>query len=190
MARRDDHYEAAFEEYLRWRGVPYVAVDESRRSLLAEGESLKSLDFIVSSSGGTSWLVDVKGRRFPSGSAGKQYWKNWSTHDDLESLTRWEAIFGAGFRGLLVFAYNIVGDRAPLAKEQLFEHRGALYAFLGLPLCDYVAHCRRISIRWDTVSMPAADFRRLAKHVDEFLLGESPTAAVRSPAAEPSGPQA
>jgi glutamyl-tRNA synthetase len=33
-----------------------------------------------------SWLVDVKGRRFPSGDEQKQYWKNWSTRDDLRSL--------------------------------------------------------------------------------------------------------
>ena len=63
---RDNHYEAAFEEYLRARQVPYVAVDEARRTLAGDA-SLKSLDFIVSSSSGRSWLVDVKGRRFPSG---------------------------------------------------------------------------------------------------------------------------
>ena len=34
MANRDNHYEAAFEAYLRSRGVPYIAVDEARRSLL------------------------------------------------------------------------------------------------------------------------------------------------------------
>ncbi len=76
MANRDNHYEAAFEEFLRARGVPYVAVDEARRSLLADGRSIKSLDFIVASPGGTSWLVDVKGRRFPSGDETCQYWKS------------------------------------------------------------------------------------------------------------------
>jgi hypothetical protein len=35
MANRDNHYEVAFGEYLRSRGVPYVAVDEARRALLA-----------------------------------------------------------------------------------------------------------------------------------------------------------
>jgi hypothetical protein len=85
----------------------------------------------------------------------------------------------------LVFAYNIVGDRAPLPKERLFEHRGALYAFLGVPLGDYASHCRRISIRWDTVSMPAAHFRRLARHVDEFVLAGSV-----SPAAQTFTPEA
>jgi hypothetical protein len=46
MANRDNHYEAAFEQYLRERGIPYVAVDEAKRSVLSNGASIKSLDFI------------------------------------------------------------------------------------------------------------------------------------------------
>jgi len=37
MANRDNHYEAAFEAFLRWHCVPYVAVDETRRTLPAKG---------------------------------------------------------------------------------------------------------------------------------------------------------
>ncbi len=172
MANRDNHYEAAFEAYLRGRGVPYVAVDEGRRSVLADGDSLKSPDFIVSSRGPLAWLVDVKGRRFPSGDDQKQYWKNWSTRDDLRSLAQWEQLFGAGFCGLFVFAYNIVGDRAPLPPEQLFEHRGGLYGFVAVRLADYAAHSHPISPRWDTVAMPTAEFRRLARPMDELLAGD------------------
>jgi len=171
MANRDNHYEAAFEAYLRQRGVPYVAVDEARRSVLADGRSIKSLDFIVSSPGETTWLVDVKGRRFPSGDETKQYWKNWSPREDLESLAQWEELFGETFRGLLVFAYNIVGDRAPLEAEQLFEHRGALYGFVAIELSEYAALAHPISPSWDTVAMPTADFRRLARPVDCYLAG-------------------
>ena len=76
MAKRENQYEAAFEAYLRTNRIPYVAVDEAKRSRWAEG-SIKSLDFIVSPPGDAAWLVDVKGRRFPSGEQ-KQYWKNWS----------------------------------------------------------------------------------------------------------------
>src|SRR6266478_4020282 len=123
MANRDNHYEAAFEEYLRKRQVPYVAVDEGKRSLMAEA-SIKSLDFIVSSTVGCSWLVDVKGRRFPGG-AQRQYWKNWSTRDDLVSMAHWERLFGDRFQGLFVFAYHVAGDRSPLPAEQLFEFRGS-----------------------------------------------------------------
>lgn len=169
MANRDNHYEAAFEEYLRSRGVPYVAVDEARRSLLSDGASIKSLDFIVSAPGGSSWLVDVKGRRFPSGDDQKQYWKNWSTRDDIESMARWEALFGANFCGLFVFAYDVLGDRAPLPAEQLFEHRGKLYGFVAVPLSAYAGHARPISPRWDTLAMPAAAFRREARPLEELL---------------------
>jgi hypothetical protein len=187
MANRDNHYEAAFEEYLRGRGVPYVAVDEARRTLLGEGGSLKSLDFIVSAPGPVTWLVDVKGRHFPSGEEQKQYWKNWSPRDDLESLARWEGLFGPGFVGLFVFAYEILGDRAPLPAEQLFEHRGRLYGFVAVRRSDYAACARPISPSWDTVAMPTADFRRLARPLEE-LLGPPQFAAASGKTLPPGEP--
>lgn len=167
MANRDNHYEAAFEEYLREREVPYVAVDEAKRTRWSSG-SIKSLDFIVSPPGAASWLVDVKGRRFPSGEQ-KHYWKNWSTRDDLQSLSQWERLFGGQFGGLFVFAYNIVGDRAPLPPEDLFRFRGGLYGFVGIRLREYAVHARPISPRWDTLAMPTAHFRRLAAPLEHFF---------------------
>jgi hypothetical protein len=179
MANRDNHYEAAFEEYLRSRTVPYVAVDEKKRTLLGDS-SLKSLDFIVSPAERGSWLVDVKGRHFPSGEQ-KQYWKNWSTRDDVRSLAAWQRLFGPGFRALFVFAYEVLGDRAPLASEQLFPFRGRIYAFLGLGLEHYVYYARPISTAWDTLAMPTARFRQLAMPLDNML--RSADASNRSAAA-------
>lgn len=170
MANRENHYESAFEEFLRARRVPYVAVDEARRALWGPNDSLKSLDFLVSTPGGGAWLVDVKGRRFPSGSQ-KHYWKNWSTQDDLRSLARWEGLFGERFRGLFVFAYHVLGERAPLPAEQLFDHRGARYGFVGVGLREYASFARRISPRWDTVAVAAEQFRRLARPLDVLLSG-------------------
>jgi hypothetical protein len=167
MANRDNHYEAAFEAYLRRRRVPYVAVDEAKRSCYGDG-SIKSLDFIVSPPAGTSWLVDVKGRRFPSGEQ-KQYWKNWSTRDDLVSLARWEHLFGGRFGALLVFAYNVLGEQAPLPAERLFEFRGGLYGFVGIRLRDYARHARPISPKWDTLAMNVVPFRQLAAPLDYFF---------------------
>ena len=169
MANRNNHYEAAFEAYLRAAEIPYVAVDEARRSLLADGRSLKSLDFIVSSHRGITWLVDVKGRRFPSGRSGKQYWKNWSTEDDMKSLAQWEDLFGDRFVGLYVFAYEIVGDRSPLPQDRIFAYRESLYAFVAVTLAQYRRAARPISARWETVAVSAAEFRRLARGVDELL---------------------
>lgn len=165
MANRENHYEAAFEAYLRMRQTPYVAVDEARRSLMNDG-SLKSLDFIVSPGGQRSWLIDVKGRRFPSGDEQKQYWKNWSTRDDLSSLGHWQRLFGPGFGSLFVFAYNVVGDRSPLPETSLFRFREGTYGFLGIHLQDYARHARPISPSWDTLAMPTAKFRELAQPID------------------------
>jgi hypothetical protein len=168
--KRDNHYEAAFEAFLRSRCVPYVAVDEAKRALMGD-RSLKSLDFIVSTSGG-SWLVDVKGRLFPSGEQ-KHYWKNWSTRDDLHSLAAWQRLFGSAFCGLFVFAYGVIGDRSPIPAEELFEFRGRSYAFVAIALEAYAAHARAISPRWDTVAMPSGLFRQLAAPLDRFLTGEA-----------------
>lgn len=170
MAKRDNHYEAAFEEFLRQKQIPYVAVDEKKRSLLGNA-TLKSLDFIVSTPLGTSWLVDVKGRRFPTG---EQYWKNWSTRDDVQSLTAWERLFGRSFAGLFVFAYEVVGNRAPVAPEKLFEYEGRLYGFVGVRLTDYASGARRISAAWDTLAIPVSRFRELAAPVEEFFCRTQP----------------
>lgn len=171
MAQRDNHYEAAFEDFLRIRRAPYVAVDEARRTLLQavdnETRSLKSVDFIVPTAAG-AWLIDIKGRRFPSGRQ-RRYWRNWTTRDDLCSLARWETLFGPRFAGLLVFAYEVVADRAPLALERLHEFRGQLYGFVAMRLTHYAAHARVLSPRWDTVSIPSGQFRHLAQPLDELL---------------------
>jgi len=166
--KRDNHYEAAFEAYLRRERLAYIAVDEARRSLVPGG-SLKSLDFIVSPPNGPAWLVDVKGRRFPSGDETQQYWKNWSTRDDLRSLAAWQRHFGDGFLPLLVFAYHLVGRRSPLPLEQLFEFRGEHYGFVAMRLSDFVPHARPLSDSWDTVAMPVGEFRRSARSIDEML---------------------
>ena len=167
MAKRDNHYEAAFEAWLRLLRVPYVAVDESRRAA-AGGRSLKSLDFLVSpSQAAHNWLVDVKGRQFPT--AGRQYWRNWSTADELESLASWEELFGGPSKGLLVFAYNVVGDRAPLPAEELFSFHDALYGFVGIRLDHYTSFAKKLSTRWGTVTLPTDRFRSLARPVREFF---------------------
>ena len=122
---------------------------------------------------GPSWLVDVKGRHFPAGRQ-KQYWKNWSTRDDLRSLTAWQRLFGPGFQGLFVFAYQIVGDRSPLPAEQLFQYHDRLYGFVGITLDDYSRAARPLSTAWDTLSAPAASFRKLPRRWSSFSAGPAP----------------
>ena len=45
MANRNVHYEAAFENYLRTKALPYVSVDEAKKATFGK-ISLKSFDVL------------------------------------------------------------------------------------------------------------------------------------------------
>lgn len=168
MARRSNHYDAAFEQFLRSTRTPYVVVDEQRRALLREA-TLKSFDFIVTSRRGDNLLIDVKGRRFPSGEIRRQPWENWATADDLHSLMEWQRVFGPGFRAMLVFAYHIVDPERVAEFESPFEYRSRVYAFFGVWADDYQTAMRARSARWDTVSISSGTYRRLRAPIGQFL---------------------
>jgi hypothetical protein len=172
---RTNHYEAAFEAYLQWHGLGYVAVDETRRTLLGE-TPIKSLDFVVFGSS-TGLLVDVKGRRFPAGppERPRRVWECWSTQEDVDALGRWEELFGPGFRGLLVFAYHLVAaENLPAEAEETWTWRDRAYVFRAISVEDYRPRLRTRSPRWGTVSLPGAAFRDLARPFREFTHGPHP----------------
>jgi len=169
MAIRTNHYDLAFEEYLRFTKTPYVVVDEKRRALLKLA-SLKSMDFIVHSRRGHNLLVDVKGRRFPSGGLSNPHrWENWATEDDIQSLLEWQNVFGDGFRALLVFAYHIVEAGRAAEFPSVFEFRERRYAFFGVWVDNYRSRMKTRSTSWETVSLPSSDFRELRFPIAEFL---------------------
>ncbi len=92
----------------------------------------------------------------------KQYWKNWSTRDDLVSLGRWERTFGDDFRGLFVFAYNVHGRMRRCRPSSCSSFGGRTYGFVAIPTALYARHARQLSPRWDTVTMPTRVFLVLA----------------------------
>lgn len=167
MAIRTNHYDVAFEELLRQIRRPYVAVDEAKRALTQEA-SLKSLDFIVYSPSKTNLLVDVKGRRFPTGASG-HCWENWIEGDEVDSLFRWEEVFGSGFRSVLVFAYEIMHPRLLKKHALWWQIRNRRYAFYGVFAEDYSRCMRPRSRSWGTVWLKAADFDRIRHPLLEIL---------------------
>jgi hypothetical protein len=172
---RSNHYEAAFEAYLQGHRLCYVAVDETRRAMLGETR-VKSLDFIVCGDSGARLLVDVKGRRYPTGSPerARRVWECWSTRDDLEGLARWEGLFGPDYRGLLVFAYQVLPQvTLPDDTEDLWTFRGRRYLLRAVPAALYRRHMRVRSPRWGTVTLPGAVFRELVRPFYHFTRGEA-----------------
>lgn len=169
MISRRTHYETAFEAYLQARGVPYVAVDQAKKAVFA-GASIKSFDFLVYPAGARRLLVDVKGRRlsgrlFQKGRLGQ----SWTTDDDIEGLTQWEAVFGPDYVGAFVFAYWLhdADPRQPPAGS--FGWEGKIYAWLLAELSAYRACMKSRSARWQTVWVPARQFDYIAKPLEQCL---------------------
>lgn len=165
MADRSLHYEAAFEAFLRERGIPCVAVDEAKKALFANAK-LKSFDFVVYSKGGPNLLVDVKGRQVRDRSSRKGF-ETWATEQDVNDLREWEQIFGEGYKAVLTFIYWI--DPPLTAEPGMFSHKGRWYLMMGIELAEYRNHMRRRSAKWETVSLPAEDFRSLARPIEQWL---------------------
>ncbi|HVU62612.1 MAG TPA: HYExAFE family protein [Phycisphaerales bacterium] len=184
MARRHLHYERAFEGFLRARRIPYVAVDEARKSLVpgvmgaAGGDgALKSFDFVIygidSCAPGLgltgNLLVDVKGRRIPPSRSRRATsallpgrMDSWVTLEDVESLAQWERLFGEGFRAVFLFVYACDAQPPDALFQEVFEDRGTWYALRAVTLSAYRAAMRTRSPKWRTVDIPRRIFEQIS----------------------------
>lgn len=167
---RSNHYEAAFAAWLQSRRLPHIGVCESRRSWVA-AQRRKNLDFIVPTAAG-SWLVDVKGRRWPGGPVDrpKRSWENWATRADVVDALTWARTFGPHSMPLFVFAFWLQPGAVPPAGCGTWWHwHDRQYLLRGVPVAVYAAHMRPRSPKWDTVCLPAAVFAAQARPLHEFL---------------------
>ncbi len=168
MANRSNHYEAAFEGYIRSIRVPCVAVDEAKRAFFGEG-GLKNPDFLLYPRCGPNLVVEVKGKRGKN-DRGRRPWENWVTTDDLDGLARWQEMFGPGFRSILAFAYAEPAPAFPLPPgDGAFAFRSYCYRFWAIGLDDYVAHLRSRGPAWKAVAMARTEFRRRVRPLGEWL---------------------
>ena len=169
--KSDNHYELAFDAYLRERGCAVVPVVEARRSYLDASE-VKSPDFIVIGPHDAKLVVDVKGRQFPDPGKGKGrgIWHNWCTREDVISLARWSDRLGADFHGVLAFVYYLAPHVEMAAgTPDVFAFRSRIYLLRGVLVADYRRHMRTRSPRWGTVHLATDDFRELVKPISHFL---------------------
>jgi hypothetical protein len=162
---RSNPYEAAFEAYLKTQGLCYVAVDESRRSVLGD-TPVKNLDFIVHGACGSRLLVDVKGRQFPGGppERPRYVWENWSTQEDVSGLCRWTELFGPEATAVFVFMYRLLPTvSVPADSQDLWPWRGNHYLLRAVAVEEYLENMRVRSPKWGTVGVPSGVFRALAR---------------------------
>jgi phage terminase large subunit-like protein len=147
MAQRRHHYESAFEDYLRSRRIPYVAVNEAKKSLLPDGvhprltapadgdkpQSLKSFDFVLYGSGGhdaVNLLVEVKGRKIAR-RGGKPSPKSGAGHPARE-----RSLFAIPTPRSRLDSWVTQDDVASLAAWERLFGEGFQAAFVFVYWCD------------------------------------------------------
>lgn len=192
MTQRQHHYEVAFEDYLRSRRIPYVAVDEAKKALLpgrghlalatdsGATAAVKSFDFVLYGES-SNLLVEIKGRRIPrraqraprserlsSGlffhrAPGRSSLQNWVTRDDVSSLQTWERLFGPGFEAVFVFVYWCDEQPPDALFQEVFENRGKWYALRTVLVGEYARAMRTRSEKWDTVHVPTGTFEQISR---------------------------
>lgn len=142
-------------------------------------KSLKSFDFVLYGRG-MNLLVEVKGRRIgrPRRRASAELARllgaerkppprarldSWVTYDDVESLTRWQTLFGPEFEAAFVFVYWCEEQPPDALFEEICEHRGRWYAIRAVTLGAYARSMKVRSPRWRTVHVPPSVFERISR---------------------------
>jgi hypothetical protein len=132
---------------------------------------LKSFDFVVyAGADKPNLLVDVKGRKV-TGRAGqtRASFQTWVTRDDVRCLSRWSELFGEGFTACFLWLYWCDSQPPDALFHEVFCFGDRWYAVLATTLGDYQQHMRDRSAKWDTVSVRAADFGRIATPLASLL---------------------
>ena len=167
------HYENAFKHYLTDHRVPFITVQQLARSADAVGK-IKNFDFLVHAPSGPHYIVDVKGKHFPSTSSKSEvFWENWVHLDDLDGLAAWEEHFGKDYAGLLVFVYWLQADVPSPGELKVYEYRDRQYLMVGVSLSDFLNNCRRRSLRWQALYVPTRTFLNLIQPVDKLILNDA-----------------
>ncbi len=167
-----NHYEKAFESWLKDNGVQYLAVDQQKRAAFSKSK-IKSFDFLFYTPDSNAYIAEVKGRKFTSktftafGSL-----PNWVTVDDVKGLENWVDIFGKRYQGLFIFVYNLENIDVDADGREIFEYRDKRYVFMAVTLDDYREGQTVRSKKWGTVHLSAEYYKNYAIRPDELIYGK------------------
>jgi hypothetical protein len=170
-----NHYEKAFESWLKDNGIQYLAVDQQKRTAFSRSK-IKSFDFLFYTPDMRAFIAEVKGRKF----SGKNFsafgsLPNWVTDDDITGLENWIRIFSSQYHGLFVFAYDLENIDVETDGREIYEYLGKRYVFMAVRLADYLDGATVRSIKWKTLHLSAEYFKKCVLNIDELILRTTKT---------------
>ena len=165
-----NHYERAFENWLRDNHIQYIAVDEQKRATFARSK-IKTFDFLLYPPNGQIIITEVKGRLFKGTTLAKLAGLEcWVTTEDIDGLTGWQKVFGPGHQVIFVFAYKAENVDVDFDGRDVYDFDRNRYIFFSVELDSYRKFMKRRSPKWQTVTLPADKFRQCAVQMQKLLL--------------------
>jgi hypothetical protein len=168
-------YEQVFESWLRENHIPFVCIDQTHRFEQGHGD-IKNFDFLLRPDSPHPILVELKGRTFHGISlAGLKGLDGWATFEDVQALTQWLSRFYKDVpaaQAFFVFAFRFANIDVETDGWGVYDYSGRRYLFLAIPLEKYAAAMKLRSPKWQTVTLPAEDFRQAAVPLNEIFATE------------------
>jgi len=164
-----NHYERAFESWLKDNGIQYLLVDQQKRAAFSKSK-IKSFDFLFYTPDSNAYITEIKGRKF----TGKTFTAfgslpNWVTIDDVKGLENWIKIFGGRYQGLFVFAYDLENIDVDTDGRKIYEYLDGRYVFTAIRLSDYQRGATGRSKKWETVHLSAEFYKNCVIDADELI---------------------
>jgi hypothetical protein len=164
------HYEKAFQSWLTDNHIQYICVDDSTKAAF-DSSKVKSFDFLLYPRSGKVVIAEVKGRKFKGTSlCNLTGLDSWVTADDVEGLVKWQQVFGPDHMAVFIFAYKMGQIDVDFDGHALYQFQTNRYVFFAVKADDYRKFMRLRSPKWQTVVLPAGDFRRCSSPIEDLLL--------------------
>jgi hypothetical protein len=171
-----NHYERAFESWLIDNRIQYIAVDEHKKAAFGQAK-IKSFDFLLYPRNQQIIIAEVKGRLFKGTSFAKLAgFECWVTAEDIDGLAGWQEIFsagrlttGQGHKAAFIFAYKIENIDVDFDGRDIYDFEANRYVFFAVKLDSYRQFMKRRSPKWQTVTLPAAQFRQCAVQIQNLF---------------------
>ena len=165
-------YEQAFACYLTENKLPFVWIDQSKRPEFRSGP-VKNFDFLVNPESDGPILIELKGRTFKGTSlAGLKGFDGWATFEDVQSLSHWRQLFRKdtpAATAFFVFAFRFANIDIETDGWGAYDYSSERFLFLAIPLDKYAEAMKIRSPKWQTVTLPAEDFRQSVMPIEEIL---------------------
>lgn len=172
LTNQSNPYEQAFESYLAENKIPFVWVDQSSRPEFSDS-SVKNFDFLLHPDSQHPLLIELKGRTFKGSSlAGLKGLDGWVTFEDVQALTQWLRRFRADYSAAMaffVFGFRFENIDVETDGWDVYDCAGRRYLFLAVPLDKYAGTMKVRSPKWQTVTLPAENFRQAVVPLNKVI---------------------